>query len=69
MLSSEKNIEVSLRGVVAYVLDCDIVVSEFELQSHNYANFRTNSLRKCMEPFLSNPSERLNSTTSLFLQG
>ena len=28
--------KMSLRGVVANVLDCDIIVSEFELQSRYY---------------------------------
>ena len=31
----------SSRGVVINVLDCNIVVSEFELQSHYYVHFRT----------------------------
>ena len=31
-------------GVVAYMLDYDIVVSEFELQSRYYVLFRTNIL-------------------------
>ena len=30
------------------MLDCNIVVSEFELQSHYYMHFLTNSLRKGM---------------------
>ena len=34
------------RGVVVNMLDCDIVVSEFELQSHSYVHFRTNTLEK-----------------------
>ena len=29
-------------GAVAKVLDCDIVVREFELQSRCYTHFRTN---------------------------
>ena len=33
---------------VANVLDCDIVVSKFELQSHYYTHFRTNAIRKGM---------------------
>ena len=33
-------------GVVANVLDCDIVVSEFELQSRYYIPFQTNTLGK-----------------------
>ena len=39
------------RGVVANVLDCDIVVSEFKLPSRNYVCFRTNTLGKVMNPF------------------
>ena len=31
---------VSIRGVVANVLDCDIVVSKFDLQSLYYIHFR-----------------------------
>ena len=34
----------SLGGVVANVLNCDIVVSEFKLQSHYYSHFWTNAL-------------------------
>ena len=34
----------SLRGVVAKVLDCEIVVSKFELQVRYYVNFWTNIL-------------------------
>ena len=33
------------RGIVVNVVDCDIEVSGFELQSHNCAHFGTNSLR------------------------
>ena len=33
-------------------LDCGIVVSEFELQSHYYVHFRTNILGKGMNPFI-----------------
>ena len=29
-------------------MDCKIVVSEFELQSHYYVNYQTNSLGKGM---------------------
>ena len=38
------------RGVVASVLDCDIVLSEFELQSPDYVHFQTNAFRKDMNP-------------------
>ena len=33
------------------MLDCDIVVSEFELQLPNYNHFRTNALGKCLPAF------------------
>ena len=33
-----------LRGVRVNVLDCDIIVSEFELQSHYEVYFGTNAL-------------------------
>ena len=36
----------SLRGVVVNVLDHDIVVSEFKLQSQYYVYFQTNTLGK-----------------------
>ena len=32
--------------------DCEIVVSEFELQSRYYAHFRANTLGKGMNPFI-----------------
>ena len=40
------NIWESFCGVVANVLDCNIVVSEFELQSHSHAHFMTNNIRQ-----------------------
>ena len=40
-----------LRGVVANVLDCDIIVSMFELQPCYYVPFQTNALGKSMKPF------------------
>ena len=39
---------ISLSGDVANVLDCDIVVREFEFQSRYYVHFRTNALWKGM---------------------
>ena len=33
-------------GVLFKVMDCRIVVSEFEVQSRIYVHFRTNALRK-----------------------
>ena len=43
-------IEAGPHGIVANVLDCYIVVSEFELQSRYYVHFRTNTLQKGMNP-------------------
>ena len=34
-------------------MDCGIVVNEFELQSRYYVHFRTNTLGKGMNPFIS----------------
>ena len=39
-------------GVMIKVLDCGIVVSEFELQLHYYVHFRTNTLGKGMNPLI-----------------
>ena len=48
-------------------LNCDIVVSEFKLQSRYYIYFQTNILGKTMK-YLIFPSYRLNSTTTVPLQ-
>ena len=40
--------EVNPRGVEVSVLDCDIVVSDFELQSRYYVYFRFNTIKKGM---------------------
>ena len=40
-------------GVVAYVLDCDIVVSEFELHSRYYDLFWNNTLREGLKSLIS----------------
>ena len=37
-------------GINANVLECEIVVSEFELQSHDCDHFRTNTLGKSLTP-------------------
>ena len=42
-----------LRGVMAKVLDCNLKVSEFELQACYYVHFRTNTLGEGINPFLS----------------
>ena len=57
--------------VVVNVLDCDIVVSEFKLQSRYYVHFRANNLMKDMNPFnyFPPPSYRLNSITAVLQQG
>ena len=53
------------RGVLANMLDYDIVVSEFELQSHCYIHFQTNTLGKGMNTLILAPSNRLKSITSV----
>ena len=40
------------RGVMVKAMDCGIVVSEFVLQSRNYAHFRANTLEKGMNPLI-----------------
>ena len=44
--------DLSLRDVIAKVLDCVIVVSEFELQSCYYDHFRVNTFKKGMNSFI-----------------
>ena len=39
-------------GIKVKALDCGIVVSEFEFQSHYYIHFRTNPLGKGMNPLI-----------------
>ena len=52
------------RSVVAHILDCDIVMSEFELQSRYFVHFWTNTLGKRMNLLISSSYE-LNSTTTV----
>ena len=40
------------RGVMVKAMDCEIVVSEFVLQSRYYVHFRTNTLGKGMNPLI-----------------
>ena len=40
------------RGVMVKANDCEIVVSEFGLQSRYSVHFRTNTLRKRMNPLI-----------------
>ena len=39
-------------GVMVKAMDCEIVVSEFDLQSCYYVHFQTNTLRKGMNPLI-----------------
>ena len=53
----KKNFRIHARGeipssVVVNVLNCDIVVSEFELQSRYYVHFRTNISGKTMNSLI-----------------
>ena len=40
------------RGVMVKAMDCEIVVSEFVLQSRYYVHFQTNTLGKGMNPLI-----------------
>ena len=57
----------SSHGVVAKVLNCDIVVSDFDLQLRHYIHFQTNTLRKGMNLLILS-SYGLNCTTTVLLQ-
>ena len=50
------------------ILDCNIIVSEFEMQSCYYIHFLTNILGKGMRPLIS-LSYELNSNIAILLQG
>ena len=52
---------------VANVLDCNIVVSEFELQSRYYVHFRTIVLGKVMNSLIPS-SNGLNNSTIVLAQ-
>ena len=39
-------------GVMVKAMDCEIVVSEFKLQSRYYVHFRANTLGKVMNPLI-----------------
>ena len=58
----------SRRGVEGKVLDCDIDLWEFGLQSRYCIPMQTNALEKSLDFFMTT-SNRLNSTTSVLLQG
>ena len=55
------------RGEVANVLDCDIGVSEFELQSRFYFHFHVEHLRKVWISWF--PKLWVNSTNTILQQG
>ena len=42
----------SLRGLSPYLLDWDILVGKFELQSRYYVQIRKNTLRKSIAPLI-----------------
>ena len=52
-LQTFKAVGGSRRGLMAKVLDCDILVSEFELDSLYCIHFRFNSLGKSMSTLIS----------------
>ena len=45
-------LEKSLRGVETNVMNCDIVISEFELKSSYYVHFQTNTFGKYVKTFI-----------------
>ena len=49
----QRTAERSPHGVVANVLNCNIAVSKFELQSLHCIHFWTNTLGKAMNPLIS----------------
>ena len=57
----------TLRGVVANVMNCDIVVSEFELQSCYYVNFRTNTRVKNVKFLISSLNHHCSTRIALSL--
>ena len=42
-------------GIVANLWNCDIVVSEFEVQSYYHIHFQTHTLEKGMNPLIPRP--------------
>ena len=55
----------SRSGVVANVLDCNLEVNEFELQSCCYLPFRTNTFQKDKKPLIPG----LDSITTVIYKG
>ena len=56
-------------GLLAKVLDCNILVSDFKLQLCNYIHFWTNNFGKNRNTYTHSLSDGLNSTTPVFLKG
>ena len=61
-----KLVKSCLRGVVANMLNCDIVVNEFKFESRYYVHFSTYTFVKGKNPLI--PNDRLYSTTTVILQ-
>ena len=57
------------RGVVASILDCNIIVSKYKFQLHYYVYFQTNKFGERHEPPYPLPSHGLNSITAVVLEG
>ena len=49
------------------MLNCNIIVSKFKLQSYFHVHFQTNTLGKCKKNLILT-SYRLSSTTTVLLQ-
>ena len=55
-------------GVMFKVMDCRIIISEFELQLRYYVHFRANTIGKGMNPLIL-PAMELDSTITNLLEG
>ena len=54
-------------GMMAKVMVCSLQVSKFEIQSHCYIHFLTNTIRKGMNPLIL-LNDGLNDITAVLLQ-
>ena len=57
------------RGVVANLLDYDIIVSKFELQSSQYIHFRTNTLGSILNPLIPSDMDLIVSLLCFYMDG
>ena len=48
----ELSVMIKAGGVMVKALDCGIVLSEFEIQSHYYVHFRTYTLGRGINPLI-----------------